>query len=70
MEPCERKVGIRRSLQCARHAPKFSANARNVHMLRSVSRRLGEEAALLHDTGIMNTFAVAGTTTIDRHPML
>ena len=39
-------------------------------MLRSVSRRLGEEAALLHDTGIMNTFAVAGTTTIDRHPML
>ena len=51
---CGRKIGI----QCARHALKFSANARNVHMLRSVPRRLGAEAALLHDTGIMNTFAV------------
>ena len=51
---CGRKMGK----QCARHALKFSANARNVHMLRSVSCRLEEEEALLHDTGIMNTFAV------------
>ena len=45
---CQRRIGR----QCARVCLRYAANARNVHLLRSIPRRLGEEAAGLHDDAL------------------
>ena len=44
-------------LQCALTALRYSANARDVHFLRAMPRRLVQDAAELHDRGIMVTAA-------------
>ena len=50
--------GVRLSRQLAIAALKFSANARDVHFLRSLGRRAVGEAAELHDAGVSQGLAV------------
>ena len=63
-------------LQCALTALRYSANARDVHFLRAMPRRLVQEAAGLHDRGIMVTTAtvmeppVPCCDTPERHVMM
>tara|TARA_B110000495_G_scaffold104443_1_gene90257 strand:+ start:397 stop:3708 length:3312 start_codon:yes stop_codon:yes gene_type:complete len=47
------QIGIQGGLAMLR----YSANARNVHFLRQISKRLGHEAARRHDKSIMTAFA-------------
>ena len=49
---------MRLSRQLALAALKFSANARDVHFLRSLGRRAVGEAAELHDAGVSRCLAV------------
>ena len=47
------QIGIQGGLAMLR----YSANARNVHFLRQISKRLGHEVARRHDKSIMTAFA-------------
>jgi len=55
---CVSHAGVRLSRSLALTALKFSANARDVHFLRSLGRRAVGDAVALHDTAVLNTLAV------------